>query len=93
MPNIKKQFLICLVVYASSLVPLAGCATRKPLDVGQVVVAPRVQLPPPPVIVQTTPAKPVGYFQSALLGYFGASPERLTTSTPPMNPAEPTPTQ
>ena len=52
MPPIKRQLLICLAVYVISLVPMAGCATHTPLDVGQVVVAPRVKLPPPPVIVQ-----------------------------------------
>lgn len=93
MQAIKKLSRICLIALAAWLVTLAGCATRKPLDVGQVVVAPRVQLPAPPVIVQTTLPKPVGYFQSALLGYFGGSPERQTTLTPPMPAAGQTPTQ
>lgn len=93
MLQIKKLSLICLIAFAALLALLGGCATPKPLDVGQVVVAPRVKLPPPPVIVQTTLPKPAGYFQSALLGYFGGSQERPTTSTPLMQAAEPTPTQ
>lgn len=70
MPTIKKQLKVCLIVYALSLIHLGGCATRTPLDVGQVVVAPKVSLPPPPVIVQATQPKPVGYFQNSLLNFF-----------------------
>ena len=78
----SKLLLICLIVFAALLGLLGGCATHTPPDVGQVVVAPQVQLPPPPVIVQLTPPKPVGYFQQALLGYFSDSPVKPTTSTP-----------
>lgn len=93
MPRIKKQLQICLAVYAVSLVPLSGCATRTPLDVGQVVVAPQVKLPAPPVIVQTTSPKPVGYFQQTLADYFSGSPAKPTTSMSPTPAAVQTPTQ
>ena len=93
MLTIKKQWLICLAVCAILLAQLGGCATHKPLDVGQVVVAPPVQLPPPPVLVQTVEPKPVGYFQSLLLDYFTALPVKLTNSTTPTPAAVQTPTQ
>lgn len=38
-------------------------------DVGSVVVAPKVVLPPIPAIVQTTEPKPAGYFQKSLADY------------------------
>jgi hypothetical protein len=62
------------------LVLLGACATptARPIDVGQVVVTPKVQLPPMPEIVQQTKPKPVGYFQSSLLGYFNGSPAKPT---------------
>lgn len=93
MQPIKKQLKVCLIVYALSLIHLGGCATRTPLDVGQVVVAPKVSLPPPPVIVQTTQPKPVGYFQQSLVDYFSGSPLRPTPSTSPTPAAVQTPTQ
>lgn len=93
MQAIKKQLKICLIVYALSLVLLGGCATRTPLDVGQVVVAPQVKLPPPPVVVQVTEAKPVGYFQNLLATYFSESPARPTPSTSPTPVAGPIPLQ
>ena len=83
MLTIKKLWLTCLVACVILLAQLGGCATHKPLDVGQVVVAPPVQLPPPPVLVQTVEPKPVGYFQSLLQSYFSGSPEKPTTSTTP----------
>ena len=72
-----------------------GCATQTQTspDVGKVVVAPQVQLPPPPQIVQQTAPMPVGYFQCRLLSYFGQPCERPTTSTLPMQVVGPTPTQ
>lgn len=93
MPPTKKLSLICLIAFAALLALLGGCATPKPLDVGQVVVAPRVQLPPPPVIVQTTLPKPAGYFQRSLADYFSGSIERQTISTQPIPVAGQTPTQ
>lgn len=70
---------------------LAGCATQTELlDVGKVVVAPQVQLPPPPAVVLQTLPKPAGYFQRRLLDYFESSSEKPTTSTPPTPPAAPT---
>lgn len=74
----SKLLLICLIVFAALLGLLGGCATHTPPDVGQVVVAPQVQLPPPPVIVQLTPPKPVGYFQSVLADYFESLPPTPT---------------
>ena len=85
MPPIKRQLLICLAVYALLLVHLGGCAIRMPLDVGQVVVAPQVKLPAPPVVVQQTLPKPVGFYQNSLLNFFSdkqQTPTPLTTPTP-----------
>ena len=87
MAPIKRQLLICLIVCACSLAHLGGCATHTPLDVGEVVVAPQVKLPPPPVLVQQTQPKPVGYFQCLLLNYSAGSCERPTTLTTPMQAA------
>ena len=56
---------------------LAGCAIRSP-DVGAVVQAPRVQLPPVPAVVQQTQPKPPGYFQRALADFFSSKPEAPT---------------
>jgi len=93
MQTIKKLSLILLAAYVLLLAQLVGCATRTPLpDVGVVVVAPKVKLPPPPVIVQVTEPKPVGYFQQELLNYSNGSPARQTTSTPPSQAARQTPT-
>lgn len=84
MSKTEKLFLAWLIVFGLLLVVLAGCATQTPQpDVGSVVVAPRVQLPPPPLIVQQTQPKPAGYFQCLFLTYFGEPCERPTTSTPP----------
>ena len=91
MPPIKRQLQVCLIVYALSLIQLGGCATRTPLDVGQVVVAPKPSLPAPPVIVQATPPKEEGYFQRSLADYFSGSPAKPTTSTSPTPAAVPTP--
>lgn len=93
MQSTKKQSKACQVSCVLLLVHLAGCATRTPTDVGRVVVAPQVQLPAPPLIIQQTSPKPVGYFQQTLADYFNALPARLTTSTQPMPVAEQTPTQ
>lgn len=89
----KKLSLICLSACAVSLTLLGGCATRTPLDVGAVVVAPQARLPDPPVIVQQTSPKPVGYFQQSLVDYFSSSPGRPTPSTQLMPVAGQTPTQ
>ena len=70
MQTIKKLSLIWLAAYALLLAQLVGCATPTPPDVGAVVVAPRVKLPPPPTIVQVTEPKPVGWYQSRLADYF-----------------------
>ncbi len=79
---------MCLLIACVLLLALLdGCATPTQPDVGAVVIAPRVSLPAPPVIVQTTTPKAVGYFQGSLLGYFGGSRERPTILMPPMLPA------
>jgi hypothetical protein len=78
MPKTKKSLQIYLIAYALPLALLGGCATRTPMDVGQVVVAPKVQLPQPPVIVQQTQPQPMGYFQQTLVDYFSASPVKPT---------------
>ena len=94
MSTIKKLLQICLIAYTALLLAmLGGCATHTPLDVGQVVVAPPVKLPAPPVLVQVTEAKPVGYFQNLLATYFSESPARQTPSTSPTPVAGPTPSQ
>lgn len=86
----QKPSLICL--YACALL-LGGCATRTskapPPDVGQVVVAPQVQLPALPVIVQQTLPKPAGYFQRSFLDYFNGYSLRPTLSTSPTPAAAP----
>jgi hypothetical protein len=92
MTKTAKRLLACLhacvpLLALLALLPLLyGCATpisKPPPNAGAVVIAPRVTLPPPPLLVQQTEPKPVGYFQSLLLSYFSASPEKPTTSTPP----------
>ncbi len=83
MQSTKKLSRVCLIACVLPLALLAACATPAPPNAGAVVVAPRVTLPPPPLLVQQTEPKPVGYFQSRLLSYFSASPEKPTTSTPP----------
>ena len=79
--------LLALLALLALLPLLHGCATptSKPVppNAGAVVIAPRVTLPPPPLLVQQTEPKPVGYFLSSYLNYFSASPEKPTTSTPP----------
>ena len=88
MRHTPKPLQACLIACAALLALLAGCATQTsnlvPPHAGAVVVAPRVNMPPPPTLVQQTPPKPVGYFQQSLLDYFSRSPVRPTTSTQPM---------
>lgn len=94
MLSTKKSLTIWLTSCAAPLVLLCACATQTPpLDVGSVVVAPKVKLPPPPAVVLTTAPKPVGYFQSQLLDYSNGSPVKPTTSTPPTSPVAPTSTR
>ena len=83
MQSIKKQSQACLLACSVWLALLAGCATPTQPDVGAVVVAPQVKLPPPPVIVQTITPLPTGYFQRSLVDYFSSSPVKPTTSTTP----------
>ena len=92
MHTTKLLSIAWLLVFVSLLALLAGCATpTPPPDVGAVVIAPRVKLPPPPVIVQVTEPKPVGYFLSSFLDYFEPASKRPTPSTSPMPPAGQTP--
>ena len=93
MHSTNKPWRHLLIACAAWLTLLGGCATRTPLDVGQVVVAPRVTLPQPPLIVQTTLPKPEGYFQGRLADYLRSSPARPTTSTSPTPAAVQTPTR
>lgn len=51
---------------SAALLWLSGCATA-PAMPGAVVEAPQVVLPPPPDLVQKTPARPVGYFRKLVL--------------------------
>ena len=93
MPTTKRPLPITSAACVLLLAMLAGCATRMQAmqrDVGLVVVAPKVQLPPVPVIVLTTLPKPPGYFQSELLRYSSGSPEKVMTSTWPTPLAGPT---
>ena len=91
---IKILWLAFLVVFVGLLVLLAtACATQTPPDVGAVVIAPRVKLPPPPTIVQTTEPKPVGYFLQSFLAYFEPESKKPTSSTSPTSPAGQTPGQ
>lgn len=86
MRTMKLSLLIC-----SAALLACSCATRMPPppDVGQVVVAPKVELPPLPLIVQQTlPEKP-GYFQCSFLTYFGQGCDAPTTSTTPTPAAAP----
>lgn len=88
----KKSLLLRTLACAACLVMLegAGCATQTPPDVGVVVQAPKVTLPPVPAVVLETPPKPAGYFQSSLRDYFSGSKAKPTQSTAPMPPAGPT---
>ena len=70
---------------------LGGCATPPPPDVGAVVLAAQVQLPPVPVIVLRTLPKQAGYFQCRLLSYLQQPCESPTPSTPLMPAAGPMP--
>lgn len=79
MRRISEPLLHLKVVCVLWLALLAGCATQTQLqDVGQVVVAPKVHLPPPPTVVVVTQPKPAGYFQQSLLDYFNGSQPRPT---------------
>jgi hypothetical protein len=64
------------------LMGLYGCATptQPSLDVGQVVVAPQRQIPPPPLIVQMTSPKAPGFYQNNLLNFFSNKQQVQTPS-------------
>jgi hypothetical protein len=71
--HMQTLSLRSLIAWLLTLALACGCATPTPLDAGVVVVAPARKTPPPPMVVQETPAKPVGYFQCLLLRYLGES--------------------
>lgn len=56
-----------------SLLAAAGCATQRLPDVGAVVVAPQVKLPPVPALAQQTEPKPPGYFSRTLADFLNGS--------------------
>ena len=93
MTRTKRQLLVCTIAYALSLAHLAGCGTPTHKDVGAVVVAPKKVLPAPPVIVQETLPKPVGYFHQTSLDYFSPKTTKPTPSTLPTSAAGQTPSQ
>ena len=78
----KRTTAWLLVFMILLLLMLAGCATQTPPDVGQVIVAPKVHLPPLPKLVQETPPMPVGFYQQTLADYFSPSPPAPTALTP-----------
>jgi len=64
----EKLWLKLALTTSSSVLLLyvSGCSTA-PVMPGVVVEAPQVVQPPPPKLVQETPARPVGYFRKLLL--------------------------
>lgn len=78
MQRIKQLWLSIKLTFAVWLAVLAGCATPTPPDVGAVVVAPKVTLPPVPTVVQQTLPRPVGFYQKILADYFSSSPPTPT---------------
>ena len=78
----RTNLWLALWLISCVLLPglLLGCATRTPRlqDVGSVVVAPRAQIPPVPVVVQQTLPKPAGFYQKSLLNFFSARPPTPT---------------
>lgn len=64
-PTLKLSRVCSWACMTLLLLAAAGCATQRP-DVGAVVVAPQVQLPPVPALVQQTQPKPEGYFSRTL---------------------------
>lgn len=78
MPKAVTPLPRWLPACAFSLMMLAGCATPTPPNVGRVVVAPMLTLPPVPLIVQQTAPKSAGYFQQSFLDYFSNSRKKPT---------------
>jgi len=76
MRKTKRLSLATSAACVLLLAALAGCATPTQRDVGAVVIAPKVQIPPAPAIVQQTPPKEPGYFQNRLLNYFSSLSEK-----------------
>ena len=74
MPSIKRNLPRSIAVCA--LLLASGCATQP--DVGEVVVAPQVKLPPIPQVVLETEPLPVGYFQQRLANYLLTLPAKPT---------------
>ena len=65
MRKLSHKSLLTIAVSAA-LLSLSGCATA-PAMPGAVVETPQVVVPPPPKLVQQTPARPVGYFRKLVL--------------------------
>ena len=86
----KKPLLAYALAFVLILALLGapGCATPSP---PVAVTPPRIQVPPVPDLVQTTPAKPAGWFQLNLKSFFSSKPAKPTTSTQPTHRAERTP--
>ena len=64
-----KKLLLKLALTTSCsalLLCVSGCSTA-PVMPGAVVEAPQIKPPPPPDLVQETPARPVGYFRKLVL--------------------------
>lgn len=88
----RRLFGITRAAWPLLLMLLAGCATPmpKPVEVGAVVIAPRLQLLPIPQVVQDLEPYPAGYFQCSFLTYFGIDCDEPTSSTSPTPAAGPT---
>lgn len=65
MKKLSHRSLLTISVSAV-LLSLSGCVTAPEMP-GAVVEAPQVKAPPPPTLVQQTPARPVGYFRKKVL--------------------------
>lgn len=75
------------------LLAVAGCATPTRPDVGAVVIAPKVQLPPMPTLVQQNPAYPAGFFLQSFLDFLNPNSKPPNGSTAGTLVAAPTPSQ
>lgn len=52
-------------------------------DVGKVVVAPQIKIPPVPAIVQTTEPRPAGYYQKIFADYLSSERNNNQEQTTP----------
>ena len=58
---------LALTTSSSALLLCVSACSTAPVVPGVVVDAPQVKQPPPPELVQKTPARPVGYFRKLVL--------------------------